>query len=259
MFNFKKTILTISASLLTFSMLVPPAGFASDLEETFIETNEVEETYSVLGEESTEKIVILETKYFVKHPETGELVPQDTVGTGEYKPMNSLDPGTGAIRVTTYAMGGGTTVFSQEKSGIYEQISGVAMYLLGKYAGSVGTLISDLVSASSYSLNKKSYVTAQTFYSYRYPGKYGQVYLSSKTWSTKAESRSRETFKHSWGRWVDNNGYTRTNSFDYIRANGYGPHNIEYAPHYTNNTWIANKAYDVWYWGRIKYYENWAS
>ncbi|WP_096156484.1 MULTISPECIES: hypothetical protein [Bacillus] len=183
--------------------------------------------------------------------------------TSEFTPMNSLDPGPGAVRVNGYLIGASGTNFAQQEKGIFDSIKNIAMYVVVSgvktFVTTAGNVILDLAGIISTDVNTKSSVTSTISYSLTYPGKEGQIYNSNKTWTSKYDARSRYTWKHYYGIWQDRNGQARQYVYDYTTRNGHSPVKREYSPNYSNNTYIANEAYRRWTYNLPKGAENWAT
>lgn len=52
-------------------------------------------------------------------------------------------------------------------------------------------------------------------------------------------------------------GATRTDTIDYTWDLGYSPINVDVAPHYNDNSYIANAAWERWYLGKTAGGEDW--
>lgn len=94
---------------------------------------------------------------------------------------------------------------------------------------------------------------------HEYITKYAQVYQPSLEWETWYTSRSREWYRHEFASFVNTLGDTSTTTIDYTYTTGYPPIKTDWAPHYSDNTWLMSKAYDLWYSGASPGFEDWTT
>jgi hypothetical protein len=160
---------------------------------------------------------------------------------------NYQDPGVGSTQIVTYRYSNGYLVEQDQESGIYSSIKDYAMIIIGAVVDKVSGVVISVADMLVEQIDTNKYVTAKTYTSHSYFGKEGQVWASTKTWQTWFDSRSRDSFKHYYSSFVGTDGYTHTGQKDYIPPNGYGPTLTEYSPHYFDNSWIMNKAWENWY------------
>ncbi|KXG42624.1 hypothetical protein U473_00115 [Tepidibacillus decaturensis] len=78
------------------------------------------------------------------------------------------------------------------------------------------------------------------------PGEGSYQLKVTSNWSNRCKTyvdiESREWYRHEYATFSDTDGYTRSGTYDYIPPNGYSPINVDYKPHWTDNTWIKNQA-----------------
>ncbi|MES9685380.1 hypothetical protein CN514_10465 [Bacillus sp. AFS001701] len=162
----------------------------------------------------------------------------------------AVEPGT--TRVTTYQYPvSGSLYFVEKKSGATaNSIWNVSMYIVGKLVGTVGGFIQDGLSLALDSVDKTAGASVQTFKSYRYTEKNGQVYKTSKSWGTYYTAEQEETFKHALNAYRSKKyNETRTVHVDYVPSRGYSAFKIAYSTHYKNNKAISDRAWTNWYKG----------
>lgn len=132
-------------------------------------------------------------------------------------------------------------VFQDESSGIFDDLNDEMILVL-----SLIPATSVILSVSSYvdsNVDNKKWAHAKTYLSYSYFGKNGLVSDGSKFdvwWKTE----SRDTFKHYWSSWTQNDGYTRSGTQDFIPPNGYSAIRTELSAHLNDITYIKDTAYN---------------
>ncbi len=167
----------------------------------------------------------------------------------------AVEPGT--TRVTTYQYPvSGSLYYVEKKSGATaNSIWNVSMYTGGKLVGTVGGFILDGVSLAMDAVDKTGGASVQTFKSYRYTEKNGQVYKTSNSWGTYYTAEQEETFKHALNAYRSSKyNETRTKQVDYVPSRGYSAFKIAYSTNYKANQTLADRAWTNWYKG-YNYYK----
>jgi hypothetical protein len=163
------------------------------------------------------------------------------------------DPEVGATDIEYWVASGGGLIEADKKEGVFNLIKSVSMSVFGSFVKTtVGQVVFALADAVGVILDQTQRVEAKTYHSFRYIAKAGLVYTENEQWDWFFESRSREVFKHTWGSFYDTQGYTHTIAIDYTRPNGYEPVYTQFAAHYNDNTYIMNRARDIWAYGWAK-------
>lgn len=165
-----------------------------------------------------------------------------------YTPMilNWDDPGVGATKVVSYSMPGLGMIRQDQRSGIYSLIKDVSLIVVGLKLTTVQNIIMSVVQAVGASISIDRLVTAQTFISYRYVGKEGQVWTESLVWQTWFDTRSREVYKHYWGTYVCHNNFQRQATVDFLPPL-HSWIRFDASPSYHNDSLIAHRAFDNWF------------
>lgn len=93
-------------------------------------------------------------------------------------------------------------------------------------------------------------------HSYSYYSKLGQVW-NGNFWITKVDIEARKIYRHEWASFAGIDGYTRTNSYDFIPPKGYNEIGEETRPFFEADDWIRQEAHDRYIGGLPAYIDAW--
>lgn len=174
------------------------------------------------------------------------IVPNDSIFEEpmieNIQPYSNI-PGDGAtdLKLTTYGWYG-QPITQGSSSGIFDNIKNAVLTIVGVFTTNVQSIIISVFDIALSNVDYQRSAYAETRISYNFPTKQGLVYYNSK-WNVHFESVNRATYKHYLGGYTDKNKNYRTKAVDFVVATGHGPVQVEYAPHYTNNSYITQQAY----------------
>lgn len=168
-----------------------------------------------------------------------------------------VDPGIGATRVIEDAWSTGYLYMDDEKYGIGDLIWDALLTIPGYFTTTVGNILLDIADLFFDIVDTNHVVTARLYHSYYYKEKLAQVWIEDKIWKTYYTSRNREWYKHKFGSYVNTAGATRTYTIDETWDMGYPPIHIDVAPHYYDETYLTNQAYERWAMGLPAGFEDW--
>lgn len=185
-----------------------------------------------------------------------DVIDQNSVPTTIMKQQSGMimpmaeDPGTGALRVNLVTYGSYADLKTiDSKTGTYNLIKDSVLTVLGALTTTVKSVVLSIANLLLSDIDTASTATAKTQTSYTYPTKQGQVWYLGM-WNTLFESTNRNTYKHEYAIYWDTNKNQRQATKDYVPATGYSAINVEYAPHYNDNTYIQNQAYQNYLQGK---------
>jgi len=153
----------------------------------------------------------------------------------------------------------GYTYLDDTEQGIARSIWDVLLSIVSYFVNTAGNIILDVASFLGVTCDRDQGATSRLLHSYRYITKYAQVYEPSLEWKTWYTSRSREWYRHEYASFVNTLGDTETDTIDYTYTRGYSPINTDWAPHYSDHTYLMNKAHELWYSGGSPGYEDWTA
>ncbi|ADQ05087.1 hypothetical protein Calow_1541 [Caldicellulosiruptor owensensis OL] len=195
---------------------------------------------------------------YEKNPYFNSILNSRIVKNDSTVTPNYTDPGEGSISITyTPRWSSGILYKDGEKDGIFSTIAEELLSIAeANYYVKVASLIYEVASIAFNLMPQDIAVTgygkAALYHSYSYYSKIAQVYYSSrKEWVTKVDVERKETYRHALVSFTDKNGFTRTKSYDFIPANGYGPIASEvYSSYYWQDSIMYQEAYLRYLWSK---------
>ncbi|MEW6724904.1 MAG: hypothetical protein AB1331_08340 [Bacillota bacterium] len=152
--------------------------------------------------------------------------------------------------------GNANTIYWDDHTGGLISVIGTTMLTIFSYWGKLaGTIIAATVTVAGIPQDDEQYCEAEMGHSYRYIEKRAQVFTSNLIWETYYSSRSREWYAHERGLYTDAMGYTHQRSFDYTDS----PINVNWAPHYSDDSWLLGEALERYNLGQSPGYEDWTT
>lgn len=236
----KKIVSSFVALALSVSFFIP--AHASGV--TSINQKIIYKPYSnsVTTHEEQERI---EKEYFAAHPEIATnagFADYVIVDNGATPKVRGVDPGEGAVRITTSNIyGTGNILWDTVKNAsALSSIAGIAMDIWGGTAGTVISVVQRILNYLGITANPDQSRAAEVKagHSFGYIDKNGDFFYRND-WMSAVRIQKRLSFRHTYSV-VSVGGIASQRTLDETPVNGYSSYFTETKNNFDNNTFISN-------------------
>ncbi|KGG79447.1 hypothetical protein Y919_12025 [Caloranaerobacter azorensis H53214] len=164
------------------------------------------------------------------------------------------------ITLTDLQTDGVTYEDGSQRDNVLNNIINIGLSISSYFITTVGNVVKDIAilcfSMDWNEVNLTKPGEAILSHSYSYYSKLGQVW-NGDFWVTKVDIEARKIYRHEWASFAGIDGYTRTDSYDFIPPNGYNEIGEESKPFFEDDDWIRQEAHDRYVGGLPPFVDAW--